>query len=518
MKIWIKISLLVFIVANLAIEGILFFIRDEFKKVIINSTGEKLQSIAVSISSSIDGDKYELLKFNSKDVDNDPYYKYIKNLLVETKDKLKLNEEIYTLNLIDTTKAVFGVMTNNIPFPGDTLHLTSKTEKRMLVNSFMKKEGMRSGIYDDQYGMWISGMAPIINSKNKVVGVIQVDHESSLVLAKIDELYNKIFYFQLILIPLITIISIAFSKLITNPVSKLIKLVESISNGNYEEPKPIKAYGEIKNLVKSTNLMRETFLEQQQKIFETINSLKVNNKELVIAKEKAEEMTRLKNNFLANISHELRTPLIGALGFTEILYDETTSPENKEMLKDILTSLQRLMKTLNSLIELSELESRKIEIVLSEIEVCGLINETISIYAGNANSKGLYLQKKIPPKKLYIKSDRQLLHQVINNLVDNAIKFTEKGGVIISVNGLNGSGNKKLEIKIEDTGIGIPGDCYNIIFSEFRQASEGLSRNFEGIGLGLPLSKRYIELLGGRILLNSKVNSGSVFTIELPIT
>jgi len=518
MKIWLKIAILTFLLTNVAIEVILFYVKAQEKDEIASLYGEKLQSVATIVSALIDGDKYEKLNFNdARDIYSDYYYKDVKALLLKTKEKLKLKENIYTLSLADSNSAIFGVMTNDIPFAGDTLHIQSKTEKQALQDIYQNGRNIKTGIYDDQYGMWVSGIAPIFNSENRVVGAVQLDHESSLIYSKLNELNSSVFYFRLLLIPLIIIVSIFFSKIITRPISMLTNTLDNISKGDYREAKPIKAYGEVKKLVESADIMRRTILDQQEKIFETMSQLKIHNKELITAKEKAEEMTKLKDTFLANMSHELRTPLIGALGFAEILNGDIEDAEQKEMAENIVVSMKRLLNTLNSLLELSLIASNKIKLVQSEVSINSLIEKVARNFVGSIKSKGLELRVKIPDDNIIIRTDEKLLSQVLNNLIDNAVKFTKEGFINIELNRIRGKDNSTCQIKIQDTGIGIPGDCYEMVFSEFRQASEGLSRNFEGIGLGLPIAKKYTELLNGNISLKSKVKEGSEFTVMLGV-
>ena len=517
MKIWIKIALLVFVVTNLVLEIVLFFIKKEITSEYTMLEGKNLQTLASSIATSIDGEYYKMVDFSdSIKLKNNSHYKALQKSLKTIKKNLNLPEEIYTLTKIDNNKAIFGLMTNTVPFSGDTLALISDVARESLTKVYKTKKSLHTGIYDDQYGMWISGIAPILDSKENVVGVVQADHESSYVQAKIDQNNRYILYFRLILIPFLILISILVSKLISRPITQVTGMIDNFSKGNYSEVKEIKASGEVKQLVQSTDIMRKTILEQQEKIQETIRKLTDSNEKLKIAKEKAEEINRLKTNFLANMSHELRTPLVGILGFAEILNEEIEDPELKKLTEYILQDQSRLLNTVNSILDLSAIESKKKEIQYEAVDLIEKVNNAFIRYKNAATKKNLDFQISIESKPSKVNADRKLLAQVLNNIVDNAIKFTKKGFVKIVTSEKTINSKKYGVVSVIDSGIGIPQGCVDFVFEEFRQLSEGLSRNFEGVGLGLTITKNFIELMDGKIEVISDVDKGSTFSILLP--
>ncbi|MFP4469263.1 MAG: tetratricopeptide repeat protein [Bacteroidales bacterium] len=242
-----------------------------------------------------------------------------------------------------------------------------------------------------------------------------------------------------------------------------------------------------------------------------------NRNELIVAKEKAEESDRLKSIFLANMSHELRTPLNGILGFTEILRSEVNDPSHREMADVINTSGNRLLETLNSIIDLSIIESNKMELMQQEILLDELIVERVMLYRIAARKKNLYLDVKLPEKGIRFICDAKILRNLLNNLIDNAIKYTRQGGITITGKLDRRQHENILEIRVSDTGIGIPGDQLRHIFDKFRQVSEGHNREYEGAGLGLTICKKYMELLNGTLDVESSLNNGSSFTARLPV-
>ena len=232
------------------------------------------------------------------------------------------------------------------------------------------------------------------------------------------------------------------------------------------------------------------------------------------AKEKAEEASRLKSNFLSNMSHELRTPLIGILGYSEIMMNELANSNYGDMASTIYQSGSRLLETLNMILTLSKVESEKVNLNLSDVSINELVDEVRILFDSVAKKKNIELKSSYPPEGLSIKSDAKIIREILNNLVNNAVKYTEKGSVLIEVK--RNVLTNEIMLRVKDTGIGIPKDKLDIIFEEFRQASEGLARNFEGTGLGLSITKKFVQLLGGKIFVESQVGIGSTFTVVLP--
>lgn len=247
-----------------------------------------------------------------------------------------------------------------------------------------------------------------------------------------------------------------------------------------------------------------------------ITEEKMREIELASAREKAEQAARLKTNFFTNISHELRTPLVGILGFAEILRDKVKNAELSEMAETIISNGKRLMETLNSVLDLSTLESDKIELQLSELNFCTFVQENIKLFEPLAEQKGLVIKTRFAEKNIFGIVDEHLLYQIINNLINNAIKYTEIGNISIDVKTIKGKDNFAV-ISISDTGIGIKKEHLKTIFEEFNQGNLGLSKKFSGSGLGLTLTKKFVELMSGEIKVESIYGEGSTFTIMFPL-
>lgn len=235
--------------------------------------------------------------------------------------------------------------------------------------------------------------------------------------------------------------------------------------------------------------------------------------ELQSAKELAEEMNRLKTNFLSNMSHEIRTPINGILGLSQVIEIETDSADIRNYVQLQQQSGQRLLNTITSILDLSRIEAQQNQLKLKIIDVNSFVRECIAPLESMARNKKLGFTFEPSKEHVQCLSDETMLYQVITNIVGNAIKFTDKGEVTISTALRDGT---SVCIAVKDTGIGISEEFMPRIFNSFEQESVGRSRSHEGSGLGLSISKKYIELLEGEILIRSAKKAGSTFEIILP--
>ncbi len=248
-------------------------------------------------------------------------------------------------------------------------------------------------------------------------------------------------------------------------------------------------------------------------INEDITKQKQYVEELKKAKEKLEELNALKNYLLMNFSHEFRTPLNGIMGWSQVLMYERKEPELKTIGEIIYRSGLRLLNTVNSIIDYSKIEIGIMNILEKEFDIVDVVRELIEIQKNYYSERAIEVTFQSEFESLIVEQDEYMVRAVINNIINNAFKFTRQGKIEVKLQLENGS----VKILISDTGIGIPKDKIDLIWKEFYQVSQGLSREFEGQGLGLSIAKKFVEKLGGNISVQSELNRGSTFTIILPL-
>jgi PAS domain S-box-containing protein len=239
--------------------------------------------------------------------------------------------------------------------------------------------------------------------------------------------------------------------------------------------------------------------------------------DLIRAKLEAEELASLKSTFLANMSHEIRTPLTAIIGFASLLSGRVAD-EQKPAVRRIQEGGQRLLETLNAILTLARLESGRMDLVLEETDVLKEVTGTLGMFENIAAEKGIALTLDAPSKPIRTTIDRGALASILQNLISNAIKFTDKGAVSVAVSRNRGGGKRRpsYSISITDTGEGIDEKFLPHIFDEFKQESSGMRRVHEGAGLGLAIVRRLCELLGGEISVESRKGLGSTFTVTFP--
>lgn len=275
--------------------------------------------------------------------------------------------------------------------------------------------------------------------------------------------------------------------------------------------------GEIKEVEVSTVKLENEDAVTVLGIMRDITERKRLFEELVKARDKAEEVNLLKSRLLANLSHEIRTPLNGILGFAELLKEDITDIAQKSMADIIYSSGYRLLHTLNAILDLSVIESQFSRMNQKSVSLNKLAEETVELFKQNAARKGIDISFKPDDNEVLVIADEELISKILNNLVNNAIKFTHQGGITVSTfYGSNGARQVGC-IRVTDTGIGIKKEFQKVIFDEFRQVSEGQTRIYDGSGLGLHISKRFAEMMGGTITVKSQPEAGSAFTLSLPV-
>ncbi|RYE52450.1 MAG: response regulator, partial [Sphingobacteriales bacterium] len=255
------------------------------------------------------------------------------------------------------------------------------------------------------------------------------------------------------------------------------------------------------------------FIRNQRELKKKNAELEAYQKQLIKAKEQAEQGQRIKENFLANMSHEIRTPINGIIGIAHLLEGTALTEEQKEMVKLLEISSTSLLGVINDILDLSKIEAGKFKITRTQTDITMLCNSVVNLLRIRAKEKKLALNTEIPSDlPRYIFADSLRLNQILMNLIGNAIKFTTEGSVTLRVEVLDTKGNNvRMKFSVTDTGIGIAPQHLDKIFETFEQADEQTTVKFGGTGLGLSIVKNLAKLKGGLLEVTSELHKGSTF-------
>ena len=248
-----------------------------------------------------------------------------------------------------------------------------------------------------------------------------------------------------------------------------------------------------------------------------ITEYKLVENELIEAKITAEVSNRAKSDFVANVSHELRTPLNSIIGFSEILHEQTFGPLNDNQnkhLSHVLNSSNHLLNIINNILDISKIESNNAELYYENIDIYSSLEEVINVLGPVAKKNEIELKTNIAPGSLIVEADRNKILQILYNLIGNAIKFTPRNGQVrVKLT----KGDSFVQILVQDTGIGVPTDKIEEIFLPFKQLDSNMNRKYPGTGLGLALVKKFTDMHGGTIKVDSEPFKGSTFSVIIPL-
>ncbi len=315
---------------------------------------------------------------------------------------------------------------------------------------------------------------------------------------------------------------------VTSPIRNMVNTVDRIRRGQLDSRVEGFMLGELdmlKNGINSMAMSLAAYHEEMQHnidqstsdLRETLEQMEIQNVELDLAKKRAQEAARIKSEFLANMSHELRTPLNGVIGFTRLTLKSELNPTQRDHMLTIERSANNLLTIINDVLDFSKLEAGKLILESIPFPLRSTLDEVVTLLAHSAHDKGLELtlntRNDVPDNVI---GDPLRLQQVITNIVGNAIKFTESGNIDILVERRSISNNKvQIEVQIRDTGIGIPERDQSRLFQAFRQADASISRRHGGTGLGLVITQRLVNEMGGDISFHSQPNRGSTFWFHI---
>ncbi|QKQ27023.1 ATP-binding protein [Candidatus Reidiella endopervernicosa] len=344
--------------------------------------------------------------------------------------------------------------------------------------------------------------------------------------AKKSNVIARIVIFLIAVITISLALLISLSRRLSNPIVKMTKAIEKISNNKYDIEVGRYSNRDLDYLANGISSMARSIgslITNQQREIEaatneltdSINKIEIQNRELETERLKAVKANEVKGEFLANMSHELRTPLNGITGFCDVLANTQLSFEQQEAMAAIQVSSRTLMQIINDILDFSKIDAGMLDIDQQTIDINECIEEVMVLLSPYAHNKSINLYySNTDISSRFIRSDRLRIKQILTNLVNNAIKFTENG--YVKVNIVNNKNSNNLLIEVVDTGIGLSYDFQRKMFNEFTQEDCSITRNYGGTGLGLAVSKKLIDLLGGEIGVNSSPGHGTRFWFTLP--
>ncbi len=295
-------------------------------------------------------------------------------------------------------------------------------------------------------------------------------------------------------------------------------IARAIGGGNYNARSDDTEDDAIGLLGNTLNIMGEQIRYSIQDLAQKQQDLEHSRRRLEQANMELTEADRLRSEFVANMSHELRTPLNSIIGFSGILQknkDQSLGDKALSYTEKINRNGKHLLELINDILDLSKIESGRMELDLAIVSVAGVLNEVADMLQHQIQSRGLALKLDIDNELPDVELDAQKLKQVLINLISNAMKFTSEGSVILR--GHIGMNADNIEFEVEDTGIGIPEDKLDTIFEAFRQVDSSTTRNYGGTGLGLAISRAFVERMGGQLTVESALGKGSIFRVSLPV-
>jgi len=422
-------------------------------------------------------------------------------LLKKVKEENKvLEHEINTKNNQCYLIRLFPYLTQNFIFDGFIITFIDITDRKkaseVILNSEIRYRelfnGSKQGIA--VYEVYNGGQDFIIKDFNKSAEKIENISKDKVIGRKVSEVFPGVKNLGLLDI---------FRKVYESGVPQFF---------------PAGVYEDGKVLSWRENYVYKLYSGEIVALYEDVSERKKFEEDIIAARQQAEKANQAKSQFLANMSHELRTPMNGIIGFTDLLEDTELNPQQKEFTDIIKSSSLHLLEIIDDILDLSKIESGKIKLNIEKVDLKEIIINTIKVVAPQCEAKGLSVKCQVNDSFDYlILADKLRVKQILTNLVTNSIKFTHSGHIKVMLDEVKNDGVEALvKISVSDTGIGIEKSKLNDIFERFHQIENYSTKYYSGAGLGLSIVKGLVEMMGGRISVESEPGVGSVFNVELP--
>ena len=441
-----------------------------------------------------------------------------RELLLRTRRANGLSTEIHALRL-DPTARNAVLAEPDRAHPGAMQLWLSTSETPLWRGPYDYRPEMKPALfggqpahtdpYEDRYGQWVSAYAPIQDREGRIVGVVDVERRVDAVLGLLAGRQRRLITTGLIIFMATLLIAFGVVRRVAGGIEAIAAAAEKLGAGDYETRIDVQTSRETRILSQALDGARariRAHLEERAR-----NSLRMHE-----ALQEARRAAKTQSEFLSNVTHELRTPLAGVVSLTEHMLESPPNEDLRTGIETVKRTSRGLLRTLEAIIDYAQLEAGTLELNPAPFSARTATEETVANLEPLATAKGLTLDAQVDPAvPAYVRQDETRFRQVLEGLILNAVKFTEKGDVLVRLQ-YHPHVEPTLLVEVQDTGVGIAPELHHRLFEPFVQADAGLNRRFGGTGLGLALGRRLVELMRGHLAVDSTPGKGSRFFFTLP--